>query len=224
MLAIKKNNLLFLCCLLVHSLMAQVVNQGADSAFYQIPAIVEDELFRIDLLAPGFQYEKALSDNSTLQIGVYQSFVGSFFDINWNSIRYLEWNILQNIDVEWLPKIELAYRHYYNLCKLKSRGKNFTNNSAQYVSAKLMTTYSPKDWDINNTASLGCVWGFQKNGEPLTFNFEIGIGYGIRGIDYRSPSNSNLDNRRLAILGKLTTGILVGKRNRAYKKNQANNT
>lgn len=217
MLAIKKINLLFLSCLLVHSIVAQLNKQEADSAFYQTPAIVEDELFKIDFLTPGFQYEKALSDNSTLQIGVYQAFAGSFFD--WDNLRYLNnWFSIAYLDIEFLPKIELAYRYYYNLSKRKSRCKNFTNNSAQYVSPKLMATYSSQAWDNNNTASLGCVWGIQKNGEPITFNFEIGIGCGIRNIDYNKPSNTNLDNANLAILGKLTTGILVGKRNQAYKK------
>lgn len=190
---------------------AQEKSQEAYDLFESIPAEVEDQVFRVDFIAIGFQYEKGLTEDATLQAAIYpfRSIVIS--------------NSSNDIDVDFVlaPQIEVSYRYYYNLHKRKGKFKNFTNNSGQYVAPKLSFSYliSPTE-RINSYSDLhiGGVWGFQKNGDPITFNFEIGFGYGVQNIDFATSVANDISGGNFASLGKLSVGFLVGKRNRAYKK------
>jgi len=190
---------------------AQQKSQEANDLYESIPAEVEDQVFRVDFINLGFQYEKGLTKEATIQAAIY---LFSGFSIS-DTVRTLAY------DVGIAPTVEVSYRYYYNLHKRKSKFKNFTNNSGQYVAPKISFTYlaSPTtNVEKYNSLFAGGVWGFQKNGDPITFNFEIGLGYGVRNTELKDPTFEIINSGNLAGLGKLTVGFLIGKRNRDYKK------
>jgi len=179
--------------------------------FYNaIPTVVEDQIFKIEILSPGFVYEKGLNDNSTIYAGLHANFGVSVTDGN-------------NFDVysNFYPTLEIQYRHYYNLDKRKSKFKNFTNNSGQYVAAKFEAytiLKSTAEVQRYNRAGVGGVWGFQKNGKPITFNFEIGLGLGLQNSTFTFYPESNREGFALLGFGKLTLGVLIANKNNKYKK------
>lgn len=206
----KTFSIILLAFFIVNLVSAQEKSQAAYDLFERIPAEVEDQLFRVDFLYPGFQYEKGLSEDATIQAAVYLYFIVPVVTPN---------NV--GVDFGIVPRIEVSYRYYYNLHKRKDKYKNFTNNSGQYIAPKLSLNYlfSPtNNFNSYSDLKIGGVWGFQKNGDPITFNFEIGVGYGPQNTDYTDPTLEDIKILNISGIGKLTVGFLVGKRNRAYKK------
>lgn len=200
----------FLCLLVSFQLFSQNIEINKNEFYKSIPAVVEDQIFKIEILSPGFVYEKALNKNSTIHASIYANFgvpVLSQDDFDTYSVFY--------------PIIDVQYRHYYNLNKRKSKFKNFTNNSGQYVAAKF-TAYSilksTNEVQEYNQAAIGGVWGFQKNGKPITFNFEIGLGVGERNATFTFYPDLNVDGFGLLSMGKLTIGVLIANKNNKYKE------
>jgi len=186
-------------------------NTTDKNEFYNaIPTVVEDQIFKIEILNPGFVYEKGLNENSTFYAGISANFgipVSDRTNFDVYSILY--------------PTIDLQYRHYYNLDKRKSKFKNFTNNSGQYVAAKFEAytiLNSTEAVERYNRAGVGGVWGFQKNGKPITFNFEIGLGLGTRNFTFTNYPELDREGFALFGLGKLSLGILIANKNNKYKE------
>lgn len=86
-----------------------------------------------------------------------------------------------------VPSISLTPKFYYNLRKRVSRGKNATNNSGNYLAAKLM--YVPEWFVITNSNEIEILvneaiiiiptWGFRRNfARHFNYEFRAGVGLG----------------------------------------------
>lgn len=161
---------------------------------------VENKLTKIDLI--GFQFEKSYSTKHTIAFGLYTNFLFPYID---DASIHFTYGLL--------PKIELSNRYYYNMEKRKNRGKPYEYNSGPYVAGKVELQTLLKGFqagfDEYNAAAVGLLWGLQNNTELLTFNFEIGLGYGFTKLN--APS-SYFNGNGVAIMGKLNFGFLLNRR------------
>lgn len=87
----------------------------------QSPKNVEKGIFKLNALTPGATYELGLGKNSTLNFDIDLA-----FEISGGSNRSTEFGIF--------PGIWGEFRSYNNFNRRLSKGKNISNNSANYVS------------------------------------------------------------------------------------------
>ena len=97
------------------------------------------------------------------------------------------------------PVLTLEPRFYYNLNKRNSKSKDITNNSGNFISLK--TSYHP-DWfvisditdHITSDISFIPTWGIRRN-IGIHFNYETGVGIGLRFFSNVSEAVANLHLR-----------------------------
>ncbi|WHF51147.1 hypothetical protein QGN23_12005 [Chryseobacterium gotjawalense] len=85
------------------------------------------------------------------------------------------------------PALSVTPKYYYNLQKRKDKGRNISNNSGNYISAKL--EYVPNWFVISNVPGIGVndmisfipTWGLRRN-IATNFNYEFKAGLGIGKI------------------------------------------
>jgi len=97
------------------------------------------------------------------------------------------------------PVLTLEPRFYYNLNKRNSKSKDIKNNSGNFISLK--TSYHP-DWfvisditeHITSDISFIPTWGIRRN-IGTHFNYETGVGIGLRFFSSVSEAVANLHLR-----------------------------
>ena len=97
------------------------------------------------------------------------------------------------------PVLTLEPRFYYNLNKRNSKSKDIKNNSGNFISLK--TSYHP-DWfvisditeHITSDISFIPTWGIRRN-IGTHFNYETGVGIGLRFFSNVSEAVANLHLR-----------------------------
>ena len=116
------------------------------------------------------------------------------------------------------PEITLEPRLYYNLNKRKSKGKNISENSANYFS--LRSSYYPDSFTIGNTGGYNFVpelnivpcWGMKRNlGDH--FNYELGGGVGYRKV-FETASETNSNNADVVMHIHARIGYKFKKKNK----------
>lgn len=126
---------------------------------------VEAELFKVNFINPGVEYEVGIGHDQTLDFGLALQFGA-------NDIGYA-----------FLPAINAQYRYYYNFERREQRDKRIEGNSGNYLAAS--GTLFLEEVIIGNLDSgdgffgiLGPVYGIQRT-YPSGFNFtlEFGLGY-----------------------------------------------
>lgn len=141
---------------------------GANFTYSQIDKNVSENLFKINILTPGFTYERGLSENSTLNVDV-----GFSLDIVTNDGQ------LQLLKI---PFIRSQYRFYYNIDRRIQKKKSILGNSAGFVAPSISFYSKPLSNDIYVSGldgfTLGGVWGFQKTYKSnLNLSVNTGLGY-----------------------------------------------
>ncbi|ACU03194.1 hypothetical protein [Pedobacter heparinus] len=85
------------------------------------------------------------------------------------------------------PVLIVEPKYYYNMAKRLEKGRNISDNAANYLSIK--TSYHP-DWfvvsnydNINVISDISIIpsWGIRRN-LGKNFNYELGLGLGVRYI------------------------------------------
>jgi len=142
---------------------------------------VEDGLFSANILTPGLEYEYGLTKSSTLDLRAGSGFA------------YRKGVFGEGFGV--YPIFNVQYRHYYNLKKRLDKGKNISNNSANYVA--LSGTIQVGKPIIGNLeynegyfGVFGPVWGLQRYyGAGFKLDLNLGGGYGFNesGSSFFSP-------------------------------------
>lgn len=151
------------------------------SSYAQDQPSVEKGLFSVNILTPGLEYEYGLTNSTTLDLGAGSAFAyrkgwfGEGFGI--------------------YPTFNVQYRHYYNLKKRLDKGKNISNNSANYIA--LSGAIQSGKPIIGNLAFnegyfgvIGPVWGLQRYyGAGFKLDLNLGGGYGFNesGNSFFSP-------------------------------------
>lgn len=93
------------------------------------------------------------------------------------------------------PIFNVQYRYYYNLGKRFDKGKNISDNSANYVALSgIVQSGKPIIGNIEYNADyfgvIGPVWGLQRyynSGFKLDLNLGAGYGFDELGDSYFSP-------------------------------------
>ena len=133
---------------------------------------VEKNLFKINLLLPGFVYEHGFDSKNTLYSEFSFGFGYRKSDF-WGSTFVL------------YPTINEQFRHYYNLEKRANKGKRTAGNSGNFYG--LNAIYNFKSINTNSDFSssnasfiIAPIWGFQRTYKH-NFNLSLngGVGYNI---------------------------------------------
>jgi hypothetical protein len=139
-----------------------------NTTFAQSSKLLEDNLFKIKIISPGFGYEKSTSHNTSV---AFETSV--FAGLN---LRDSEANYFLS------PYVEGQFRNYYNLQKRISKGKSTLGNSGSYFAIQTSYYFTP----INNSEfssvydglNIGSVWGFQKTYiSGLNIGANLGVNY-----------------------------------------------
>lgn len=158
------------------------------------PAIVSKNLFKINFLAPGLEYERGLTESTTLNINTSLG-----FEIGYNSIT--------GLNTYLYPSLGLQARKYYNLNKRNEKGKNAAFNSGNFIA---LSAFGSTPSILNNenrvneaSYGVGPVWGMQRNYNS-GFNLTLTLGAGY--------FKSSLGDKSISPLMGLGLGFLIGRR------------
>jgi hypothetical protein len=130
---------------------------------------LEKNLFKINILSPGFSYEKALGESNTFFI---ESSMGFGFSTRGNRTTYL-----------FAPLLNSQYRMYYNLNKRQSKNRDISGNSGSYFALHGSYYFEPINskkefFSLYDGFTAGGVWGFQKTYKSgLNLGANAGLGY-----------------------------------------------
>lgn len=148
----------------------------------QDQTLVEDGLFSVNILLPGLEYERGLSNESTLDLRA-----GTGFGLTGGSGRDTQYGIFLNAHTQ--------YRYYYNFEKRLEKGKNIANNSANYLALNASFDFGDPiigdyPYSLDYGGVLGPVWGLQRyygSGFKLDLNLGAGYGFNESGGSFFSP-------------------------------------
>lgn len=137
-------------------------------------------------------HERALSDRATIR---FQAELG--LEIEGTSFG-------ENVDVDFYltPTLRAEPRYYYNLDKRETKGKRTTNNGGNFLSLK--TEYqlpfhlvkTDGDRRLRGHLSLIPRWGIRRD-LGRGWDFELGLGAGIRATSYKVGNDRRLDVNRI---------------------------
>ena len=142
---------------------------------------VEKGLLSVNILTPGLEYELGLTNTTTLDFRIGTGFA------------YRKGIFGEGYGV--YPIFNVQYRYYYNLKKRHDKGKNTTNNSANYLALSgAVQTGKPiignLEYYEDYFGVIGPVWGLQryyKSGFKLDLNLGGGLGFDDYDKAYFSP-------------------------------------
>ena len=145
-----------------------------------------ENVWRINFLNPGVEYEMATGKNTTLSIGAGVGYSGSYphTSIGGGSGVITSFN----------PFLDVQHKWFYNFDKRKTKGLNTTHNSGNFVSARFLTRGESLFGNSNGTDGLdfavGPTWGIQrKYGKNFHLLFDMGPIYyfDVNGNGYYFP-------------------------------------
>ncbi len=152
----------------------------------------KENLFKINILNPGFTYEKGLTNTTTLCLDTNLSFG---FAAHNNKTTFLA-----------SPFLRGQYRYYYNFEKRISKGKSISNNSGGFIAFSASYYLKPLGNDIYISSydglTFGGVWGFQKTYKcGINLSANAGLGYNL----------SNQQSHKVLPILNFTVGWVIGK-------------
>lgn len=153
---------------------------------------VEKNQFKINVLLPGFVYERGLSEKNTLYSELSSGY--GYRSNDWgNSFTFY-------------PYINEQFRHYYNLEKRANKGKVTSHNSGGFVAMSAFYNFrsiSTNDnfLETNSSITVAPVWGFQRTYKG-NFNLDLNLGLGY---------NFKKNDSDLAPILNFTLGWVIGK-------------
>jgi hypothetical protein len=135
-----------------------------------IPSHQVRSLFKVNALMPGLSYEQKLGQMTSLHFDAYLDFlILSKGETGSSGPMFLP-----------TPAFKTEFRTYYNLANRYEKGKQTTNNSANYFSLLYTGRYSETgDYNTYNRQwvnQAGVVWGIQRNGMS---GFSVDINFGL---------------------------------------------
>ncbi|REH54805.1 hypothetical protein C7448_102330 [Tenacibaculum gallaicum] len=105
-----------------------------------------ENIWRLNFLNPGVEYEMPTGNISTLSIGTGVGYSVSYphTDVTDNSGFITSFN----------PFLDVQHKWFYNFDKRKTKGLNTTNNSGNFVSARFLTRGESLFGNSNGTDGL----------------------------------------------------------------------
>lgn len=154
---------------------------------------IEKSIFNVQTGATGFwiNHEARLSNSFALrtEIGID---LWTFTTTNDKEYNYM------------IPSINLEPRWYYNIEKRSEKGKNISNNSANFLTVSVEYLSGGlavgKDNGLKRPEILTVIpkWGIRRSIAQSNFNYELGAGIGYQGYianneDMKSDSSVGVD-------------------------------
>ena len=135
---------------------------------------VERNLWKVNFLLPGAEYERALGEVTTVNVNPY-------FGLGYSSNFALgdAWSVQPSLDVQ--------FRRYYNLLRRAAKGKRTSGNSGNFVALDLIGVgRSIVDREARLDTyyyGLGPVWGLQRTYRSnFNLSFQAGGAYVTNGF------------------------------------------
>ncbi|TXK78607.1 hypothetical protein [Mesonia sp. K4-1] len=131
-----------------------------------------ENVFRINFLNPGVEYEYAVTNTSTLSGGLGVTYGGSYPDLSGggSGFRYLI-----------TPFLDLQYKHFYNFKKRLAKNKNTAHNSGNFISGRFYTRGETIESNFDRTSNydfaVGPTWGLQRSYGKFHLLFDVGTIY-----------------------------------------------
>lgn len=130
------------------------------------PPAVESQVWKINFLLPGLEYERKLGNSTTLNANAYLRFGYSS-----NFIFGDAWLVQPSLDVQ--------FREYYNLYKRLAKGKRISGNSANFFALGVFgvgrSIVDRQDFRNYSYFGIGPLWGLQRT-FPRKFNYSFSVG------------------------------------------------
>lgn len=123
--------------------------------------IITNRIVTVNLLLPGFNYEKRLLNTSSLKVYTECLPMSQF-----SSSSGLTLSLVQNFGIQ--------FRYYYNLKDRMALGRNTTKNSLNYFGLSPVLSLPYKSGQ-SPSFSAQAVWGLQRSYNRWLLNFELGI-------------------------------------------------
>lgn len=128
------------------------------------------KVWRVNFVNPGLELELPTGKSSTFSIGAGIGYGGSYPDlsINNNGFQYLI-----------SPFLDLQEKWFYNFEKRLSKGKSITNNSGNFIAARILVRGNSIASNFDRTSDVdfafGPTWGIQrKYGKNFHLLFDVG--------------------------------------------------
>ncbi len=132
-------------------------------------------VFRINAISPGLEFELPISNKSTIAINPGIGIHGSYMHLEYNYI-------VSGVTYYISPFLDLSYKKIYNREKRQSKGKNINYNSGNYWGLRLLTNFkeieSKNIYRIDDISfDFGPTWGIQRSYGKIHLLFELGSVY-----------------------------------------------
>lgn len=158
----------------------------------------------INFIGIGIQYEKALNDHSTI-VGSLDYMGGFSYSEDWIGES--------DFDYIFTTRLALEGRYYYNFDRRIGKGKNTTNNSANYIALKSdfipdwLTTTNDDTITINPQGSVTLNYGIKRSfASNFFYEFYTGLGLALYQENRYSYDNQIQDYRYSK---KIETGVAL---------------
>jgi hypothetical protein len=128
------------------------------------------KVWRVNFLNPAIELELPVASNSTFSTSLGIGYGGSYPHTSTGGSGFL-----YSIN----PFLDLQYKFFYNFKKRKTKKLMTDNNSANFISARLLTRGNTISSNFNMTTNfdfaVGPTWGLQrKYGENFHLLFDVG--------------------------------------------------
>lgn len=132
-----------------------------------------EEVWRVNFLNPGFEMELPTGNYSTFSTGIGVGYGGSYPDLTYGAPGFVY--IIA-------PFLDLQHKWFYNINKRIRKEKSVSNNSGNFISARLLTRGPSIAENVTRTSdfdfAFGPTWGIQrKYGERFHLLFDVGPQY-----------------------------------------------
>ncbi len=129
------------------------------------------EIFRINVINPGIEYEIPAGRSSTISFGT-----GIGYSV---AYPHSSFGGRPGIISSFNPFLDIQYKWFYNFDKRKDKGLKIDNNSGNFISGRVLTRAESLFGNSSGTENLdfavGPTWGIQRNyGKRLNFLFDLG--------------------------------------------------
>lgn len=152
-----------LMLLTVSALFAQ--SEGTDTT--------TENVFRINFINPGVEYEWAIGKQQTLGFNLGVGYGGSYPNLDVGGSNGFIYIIS--------PFFDLQFKQFYNRKKRLQKGRPINYNSGNFISARLLARGASIADNVTRTDNkdfaIGPTWGFQRNYGKMHLLFDIGPYY-----------------------------------------------
>ena len=185
-----------------------------DNAKAQVDAPDAENVFKVNIIAPGLSYEKRIGYRQTL---VAETYLSPYFTFSYSS------NFGSNFYFTLLLGVKAAYRYYYNGSRRADKGYTTALNNMNYFSLVYIpsvTNVAISDAYFDETRkrvvhTIGIAWGFQRNyRNRISLDLYIGPGCMIGKSTDINASGQYYSKPGIAptIVSTITMGLWLNKR------------